>query len=128
VQSNGSNRKIRIVQISDLHLHGVADRDERLARQIRALNADAVVFTGDIIDRAENLALLESFLAALGPSPRIAVLGNWEYWSNVDLKRLRAIYESAHQSALLVNQKARVEIRGREIKFIGLGWLESLPF
>ena len=120
VQSNGSNRKIRIVQISDLHLHGVADRDERLARQIRALNADAVVFTGDIIDRAENLELLASFLSALGPSPRFAVLGNWEYWSKVDLKRLRAIYESGPQSSLLVNQKATVMLKGREIEFIGL--------
>ena len=120
VQSNRSNRKLRIVQISDLHLHGVADRDERLARQIRDLNADAIVFTGDIIDRAEKLELLESFLALLGPTPRIAVLGNWEYWSQVDLKRLRAIYEFAPQSALLVNQKATVEIRGREVEFIGL--------
>jgi len=120
LQSDGPNRKIRIVQISDLHLHGVADRDERLARQIRALNADAVVFTGDIIDRAENLELLASFLSALGPSPRFAVLGNWEYWSKVDLKRLRAIYESAPQSSLLVNQKATVMLKGREIEFIGL--------
>jgi predicted MPP superfamily phosphohydrolase len=119
-QVDGSNRKIRIVQISDLHLHGVADRDERLARQVRELNADAVVFTGDIIDRAENLELLASFLSALGPTPRIAVLGNWEYWSKVDLERLRAIYESTPQSSLLVNQKSTVEIRGREIEFIGL--------
>ena len=120
VQSNGSNRKIRIVQISDLHLHGVADRDERLAEQIRDLNADAIVFTGDIIDRAENLEPLAAFLSALGSSPRFAVLGNWEYWSKVDLKRLRAIYESAPQSSLLVNQKAMVMLKGREIEFIGL--------
>jgi len=120
VQSNGSTRKIRIVQISDLHLHGVADRDERLAEQIRDLNADAIVFTGDIIDRAENLEPLAAFLSALGPSPRFAVLGNWEYWSKVDLKRLRAIYESAPQSSLLVNQKATVMLKGREIEFIGL--------
>jgi len=120
VQSNGSNRKIRIIQISDLHLHGVADRDERLAKQIRDLNADAIVFTGDIIDRAENLELLSSFLSTLGSTPRIAVLGNWEYWSKIDLKRLRAIYESAPQSSLLVNQKATVMLKGREIEFIGL--------
>jgi predicted MPP superfamily phosphohydrolase len=119
-QVDGSNRKIRIIQISDLHLHGVADRDERLARQIRDLNADTIVFTGDIIDRAANLQSLALFFSALGPTPRIAVLGNWEHWSNVDLKRLRAIYESAPQSSLLVNQKATVEIRGRAFEFIGL--------
>jgi len=111
---------IRIVQISDLHLRGFGDREVRLTQTIRDLRPDAIVFTGDIIDRAENLALLESFLAALGPTPRIAVLGNWEYWSKVDLKRLRAIYESAPQSSLLVNQKATVMLKGREIEFIGL--------
>jgi len=111
---------IRIVQISDLHLRRFSDREVRLAQTIRDLRPGAIVFTGDIIDRAEGLALLESFLTALGPTPRVAVLGNWEYWTKVDLNRLRAIYESAPQSSLLVNQKATVEIRGREIEFIGL--------
>jgi predicted MPP superfamily phosphohydrolase len=57
----------------------------------RELKPNTIVFTGEIIDRAENLALLELFLAALGPTPRVAVLGNWEYWSTVDLQRLRKI-------------------------------------
>jgi predicted MPP superfamily phosphohydrolase len=78
------------------------------------------VFTGDIIDRAENLALLESFLAALGPMPRIAVLGNWEHWSTVDLQRLRKIYEATPNSSLLVNQRATLALNGREFEFIGL--------
>ncbi len=65
-QSDRSPDPIRIVQISDLHLRR-------------------------LLDRAENLALLELFLAALGPTPRVAVLGNWEYWSTVDLQRLRKI-------------------------------------
>ena len=65
-QSDRSPDPIRIVQISDLHLRR-------------------------LLDRAENLALLELFLAALGPTPRAAVLGNWEYWSTVDLQRLRKI-------------------------------------
>ena len=65
-QSDRSPDPIRIVQISDLHLRR-------------------------LLDRAENLALLEFFLAALGPTPRVAVLGNWEYWSTVDLQRLRKI-------------------------------------
>jgi predicted MPP superfamily phosphohydrolase len=78
------------------------------------------VFTGDIVDRAENLALLESFLAALGPTPRVAVLGNWEYWSTIDLQRLRSIYEATPNSALLVNQRAALTLNGRELEFVGL--------
>jgi len=119
-QSGQPNLKIRVVQISDLHLRGVAGREYRLASQIRGLNPDVIVFTGDILDHAENLALLQSFLSRLGPTPRVAVLGNWEYWSKVDLKRLRETYESAPQSTLLVNQRAKLKLNGREIEFIGL--------
>ena len=111
---------IRIIQISDLHLRRFSDREVRLAQTIRDLRPGAIVFTGDIIDRAENLALLESFLAALGPTPQVAVLGNWEYWSAVDLQRLRRIYEAAPNSALLVNQRAALTLNGREFEFVGL--------
>jgi predicted MPP superfamily phosphohydrolase len=101
-------------------LRRFGDREVRLTQTIRDLRPDAIVFTGDIIDRAENLALLESFLAALGPAPRVAVLGNWEYWSTVDLQRLRSIYEATPNSALLVNQRAALTLNGRELEFVGL--------
>ena len=68
-QSDRPLGPIRIVQISDLHLRRFGDREVRLTQTIRDLKPNAIVFTGDIIDRAENLALLESFLAALGPTP-----------------------------------------------------------
>ena len=111
---------IRIVQISDLHLRRFGDREVRLTQTIRNLKPGAIVFTGDIIDRAENLALLESFLAALGPTPRVAVIGNWEYWSTVDLQRLRSIYEATPNSSLLVNQRVALTLNGREFEFVGL--------
>jgi predicted MPP superfamily phosphohydrolase len=63
---------------------------------------------------------VESFLAALGPTPRVAVLGNWEYWSTIDLQRLRSIYEATPNSALLVNQRAALTLNGRELEFVGL--------
>ena len=119
-QSDRPPGPTRIVQISDLHLRSFSDREVRLTQTIRDLKPGAVVFTGDIIDRAENLALLESFLAALGPMPRIAVLGNWEHWSTVDLQRLRKIYEATPNSSLLVNQRATLALNGREFEFIGL--------
>ena len=90
-QSDRSPDPIRIVQNSDLHLRRFLDREVRLTQTVRELKPNTIVFTGEIIDRAENLALLELFLAALGPTPRVAVLGNWEYWSTVDLQRLRKI-------------------------------------
>jgi predicted MPP superfamily phosphohydrolase len=119
-QSDRSPGPIRIVQISDLHLRRFGDREVRLTQTIRDLKPNAMVFTGDIIDRAENLALLESFLAALGPTPRVAVLGNWEYWSTVDLQRLRSIYEATPNSSLLVNQRVALTLNGREFEFVGL--------
>lgn len=119
-RADRNSRGVRVVQISDLHLRNFAQREAELTRKIQDLRPDAIVFTGDIIDRAENLALLESFLAALGPTPRVAVLGNWEYWSTVDLQRLRSIYETTPNSFLLVNQRATLALNGREFEFVGL--------
>jgi len=119
-QGKRSDPTVRIVQISDLHLRRFADREVRLTQRIRELKPDTIVFTGDIIHRAENLELLESFLSALGPTPRVAALGNWEYWAEVDLLRLRAIYEAVPNSSLLVNQKATLGMYGRDIEFVGL--------
>jgi hypothetical protein len=115
-----SDSRARVVQISDLHLRSKADREARIARTVRELKPDAIVFTGDIIDRAENLDLLQSFLSQLGPVPRVAVLGNWEHWSAVDLQRLRTTYEAVPNSSLLVNQRSILTLNGGEIEFLGL--------
>lgn len=49
-----------------------------------------------MIDRADALGVLDAFLSLLGSLQKVAVLGNWEYWSGVDFAALRSLYEQKH--------------------------------
>jgi len=90
-----------VVQITDLHIQRCGERESQLAQSIRDLKPDVIALTKDITDNPDNQRSLESFLAALEPIPRVAVLGNWKYWSGINIGCLRKIYESSSESHLL---------------------------
>lgn len=88
----GSGR-IRIVQISDVHL-GLLVSKERLQRiltQVKAANPDILVSTGDLVDGRLNqqgtLDIHGSMAAMLAdvkaPMGRFAVVGNHEYYAGI---------------------------------------------
>lgn len=110
---------VRLIQLSDLHFREADHRAQDVAAQVRDRHPDVIVLTGDIIDRPENFAGLEAFLQSLGHAPKIAILGNWEYWAKMDLKALKSLY-ARHQTELLVNDCAQLELQGRAINFVGL--------
>lgn len=95
---------VRLAILTDLHLKRVSSFHERLAAAVSEANPDAVVIVGDAIDDRDHLPLLRDFLALLPErGTRIATLGNWEYWSQVDVRALARTYEQA-ETRLLVNQ------------------------
>ena len=110
---------IQIVQLSDLHLQSMGRREAAVVRAIESLKPDLLVLSGDVIDAAENLSVLDSFLAMLGPGQKVAVLGNWEHWSGVNLTDLRALY-SKHGVRLLINEKVQYRFGARALTVIGL--------
>lgn len=110
---------IRIVQLSDLHLRSIGRLEQAVVREVAQLKPDILVLSGDVVDDARSLSVLESFLAMLAPGHKLAVLGNWEHWSGVDLEELRALY-SKHGVNLLVNETARYRIADRTLSVIGL--------
>lgn len=112
--------RIRLVQISDLHLKHFGDRESAVAERLHALKPDVIVLSGDLVDRAEVLPALEQFLAALPNAQKFAVLGNWEYWSEVDVKALKALYETRHGVRLLVNQVETITVRDKSVRLFGL--------
>ena len=115
-----SDRPIRVVQLSDLHLQSVGDREREVAAEVARLKPDLVVLSGDVVDRADTLGALDTFLSLLGTSRKVAVLGNWEYWSEVDLEALRTLYEKRHNTALLINQTVTFQFDERPLQVIGL--------
>lgn len=110
---------IRIMQLSDLHLSEVDQLAPSVTAQVRARHPDVIVLTGDVVDHPESLPSLEALLDSLGDAPVIAILGNWEYWSKIDLKALPALY-ARHHAELLVNACVQLELKGRTLNFVGL--------
>lgn len=89
--------------VSDLHLRELTGVHEDIAAEMARREPGFVVLTGDSVDRTADLPLLAEFLALLPPVPKFAILGNWEHWGGVDVKRLRQVYERA-DTRLLVNE------------------------
>ena len=108
-----------VVQISDLHLQKVTTLERSVFQRVREIKPDLLVLTGDVIDGPESLSNLDEFLTGIDATHKVAVLGNWEYWSGVDLAQLREVYRS-HDVNLLVNETVNYQINGRSLVVHGI--------
>lgn len=76
---------LRILQLSDLHLDGISDGGELLARTVEAVPRDVCVLTGDFRfltyhDYAPPLRVLERLMPALAaPEGVFGILGNHDF-------------------------------------------------
>ena len=110
----------RVVQLSDLHLQRFGTTEKAVVARVLALQPDLVVLSGDAIDRADALPLLQSFLHALGQLTVVAVPGNWEHWSGVDIKALGAVLADRPAGHFLLNQRQSLVSKGRTVHVVGL--------
>ena len=68
----------RIVQLSDLHIHGFGFRERMALNILGKLNPDVLVITGDFIDEPDGLRHMLSFVKeACTDREAYGVLGNW---------------------------------------------------
>ncbi len=115
-----TGRRIRLIQISDLHLRTIDGHAEQIAKAINASSADVAIITGDAVDDGANVGLLNEFLSGVDSSLRkFAILGNWEYWGRVNIASLRYVY-ARHNCELLVNQATPLELADRRVRLVGL--------
>lgn len=112
--------RFRVVQLSDLHLQRFGKSEIAIVAQVQALQPDLVLLTGDAIDRADALPVLNDFLAALGTIPAVAVPGNWEHWSGVDFPALIALLAAQQNGRFLLNERLSFTSGERKIHLIGL--------
>jgi uncharacterized protein len=110
----------RVVQLSDLHLQRIGETERALIAQVRSLEPDLVVLSGDAIDRADGLPILKAFLEDLGALPVIAVPGNWEHWSGVDFQGLASLVADRSHGVLLLNDVKNLTAKGRTVRVVGL--------
>src|SRR5262249_15664827 len=86
---------LSILHLSDLHFIGTLERSyfEEVIRRARALPADLVVFTGDLLDRMELIEWLPATLGQLSaPVGCYFVLGNHD-WHLKEPDRIRSRLE-----------------------------------
>jgi predicted MPP superfamily phosphohydrolase len=91
-----------IAVISDLHPRGYGSLERQVIERLRERSPELVVLAGDMVNDPEDLAWLDDFLEQLPASRKIAVLGNWEYWSGIDRPKLASLY-AAHRVSLLID-------------------------
>ena len=87
-QTLPGNGKLRIVQISDVHV-GILIRNSRLTpilEQIRKAQPDILVSTGDLLDGELDNIMKDAWHFAAIPAKfgKFAVLGNHEYYAGLD--------------------------------------------
>ena len=114
---------LRIAHLSDTHVGKFTNGAilDAIAERANALGADMMVVTGDIIDNSltvlpETIRFLKRLWA---PS------GVWMCEGNHDLFESRETFEEGLKGAglnLLVNESARVTVRGENVELIGLRW------
>ncbi|MBW4426780.1 MAG: metallophosphoesterase [Nostoc desertorum CM1-VF14] len=122
-----NNNSFKIVQVSDLHLKQFNNRAQRIAEQVNKLHPNVVLFTGDSIDKAEQLDGFARFLSLLDKQTvKYAIMGNWEYWAGVDLKDLTKTY-ATYNCRLLINESILHKYGDRSILITGLDDLVSKP-
>ena len=115
----GSRTPLVIAQLSDLHLGRPGALEERIIETLHDQPPDVIVLSGDVVDREEGLTHLPALLARLPEVPRFAVLGNWEYWSGIDLGKLRRVYRAGGVT-LLVNESHSLVVGGQVLRITGL--------
>lgn len=111
---------IKVVQISDLHLQSISYQLRQLTKQLNKLQPDLILITGDAIDKANNTSVLNDFLKLIDKDiQKVAILGNWEYWGAVNLKKLDRIYAN-NNCDLLINQTKQYSFRNKSISITGV--------
>jgi predicted MPP superfamily phosphohydrolase len=120
VNDPNPDQTIRVAQLSDMHIQNFGRRERSVIEKLNELKPDILIISGDAIDHADALPALKQFLDATKEVQKVAVLGNWEHWSGVDLLKLKAVYEGNAGVRLLINQSMQIKVRQRSVDVFGL--------
>ncbi len=111
--------RLRLVQLSDLHIGRLESFHHHIVDRVRMLTPDVILHTGDYLEERRNIGEVLDFLGELkGLAPSFAVQGNWEYWSRLEGENLRRKFAS-RGVRLLINETADV---GSGLRLLGLDY------
>lgn len=113
-------KDFRILHVSDLHNKTFGSKQERLIKEVRKLNPDIIIVTGDLIDRRKfNLEAAMDFInGAVQIAPVYYVSGNHEAWSGKYLQ-IKSTLEEA-KVIVLDNKSVDLNIGDESIQILGV--------
>jgi len=116
---------MKIVQLSDLHLHHISRAYRMAIDAIRTEHPSLVVITGDLIDRVDETAECLAFLTELraaANAPVVVVPGNWDHRAFPTRQSIAAWHERLQAETgirVLVNQNVVLRRGGDRIWLVG---------
>lgn len=118
--SKSESDKLKIVQITDLHIDELRSFHKSIAKKINSIQPDFVFFTGDSVETTATIAVLSDFLQLIDFSiKKYAILGNWEHSGNIAIQQLKKVYAN-HNCKLLINENSLATIHNRKVAIIGI--------
>lgn len=110
---------LRIVHLSDLHGHEYGEDSAQLLDMVREQAPDLIAVTGDLIDRAEQMAMIPALAKGLAAiAPTYYVTGNHE-WACCDVPQLKALLERCGVT-VLSNEYVVLERNGASMVLAGV--------
>ncbi|MEG2917446.1 MAG: metallophosphoesterase [Clostridium sp.] len=124
-KSNNENigRELKVVQFTDTHLgeYYTLEQLEKVVNKINKLEADIVVFTGDLMDNASTYNNISDISGILGKiecsTGKYAVYGNRDYGGGAVRYYEDIMKEAGFQ--VLENESISIELEGRNINILG---------
>jgi predicted MPP superfamily phosphohydrolase len=88
--NSNSSKKIKVIQISDLHTTGLGQIEEKFLKIINSLKPDYIFITGDIATPGGTSAKYEDVLKKIKAKRNVFYIpGNWEDWEPIpDLQNI----------------------------------------
>jgi predicted MPP superfamily phosphohydrolase len=75
-----NQKRIKIIQISDLHFDELRYSTKNYCKKINSIQLDLVFITGDSVDKTGKNRIAERILQLINQSiQKYAITGNWEY-------------------------------------------------
>jgi predicted MPP superfamily phosphohydrolase len=115
-----SESKIKIVQLTDLHINKLKSFHKAIANKINQELPDLICITGDSVNNNKGLAVFNEFLNLISKEiPKVVILGNKEYAGKVNISSFRALINK-HNGQLLINESLKFSKANRNLVIMGV--------
>ena len=117
---SSSENKIKLVQLTDLHINELKSFHKAIARKINKEKPDLICITGDSVNNSKGLPVLNQFLGFISNDiPKVVIMGNKEYAGKVDISSFRSLIKK-NNGQLLINESLKFSTAGRSLVIIGV--------